>query len=168
MIVHYLADFSNAAVQIPMLDALVKAGYDINIPNAIGWPPIFYSVWHNTAIGVRALTNHGADLTMRDKQGRSILHVTGLFATREVMEVLEERIHDIPGGVDPEGVDSEGRTAMDCLRERLAMLSPEDVDAFGRLVGAARRSWIEGHVVWGRGRRRCGNLGVEGLAKMRT
>jgi len=124
-----------------MLDALVKAGYDINIPNAIGWPPIFYSVWHNTAVGVRALTGYGADLTMRDKQGRSILHIAGLFATREVMEVLGERIQ---GGVDPEGVDSEGRTAMDCLRERILGLLPEDVDAFGRLVGAVRRIYCLG------------------------
>lgn len=120
-----------------MLKALVGQGYDLDVPNGLGRTPVFMSVWHNTAVGVRALADHGADLTFRDNRGGTLLHMAGQYATRDVFRQLEGRL---PGLVNPSALDNEGKTAMVYFHDRLP-LPREDVDAFESLVWALRVAW---------------------------
>ncbi|KAM7217587.1 Ankyrin repeat-containing domain protein [Rhypophila decipiens] len=136
-VVHNLAGFPNPSAHLPMLEGLVQRGYDINVPNGFGETPILRSVWYNTTVGVKALAAHGADLTVRDNKGKTILHIAAKYATHDVFRELQGRL---PGLVNPRSLDNEGKTAMDYLHDRLP-LPDEDVHAFESLVQAVRIAW---------------------------
>jgi ankyrin repeat protein len=140
---HAISDFEHP-IDVALAGTLTAAGVDVNSLDLAGWSPIFFSVRLSTPVGVRTFSDLGADPTIIDKAGRSILHLAAQHSNRETIEALEGRL----GGVDPDLVDQEGMTAMDYLRDRklqapkqkdLQELIYDAAQAFERLMADVRR-----------------------------
>ncbi len=57
--------------QIPVAQALLDAGAEINCTDACGATPLMHAAWFGSLIGVQWLIQHGATVGARDKAGRT-------------------------------------------------------------------------------------------------
>jgi hypothetical protein len=80
----------------------------INDGEVDGWTPLFWSRVHNFKDDsfLQLLLDHGADINVQEKRGRTPLHVASGFGALEVVRLLLEH------GADVEQKDNEGKTAL--------------------------------------------------------
>lgn len=82
------------------VELLLAAGANINIRNNIGLPPIFWSV--SNILVAKILIDSGADLSIRNSKGQTILHQAVDMPSLVLAYLLLE------AGADPNAVDDEG------------------------------------------------------------
>ncbi|KAL2203308.1 ankyrin [Sarocladium strictum] len=120
-LLHMLATFMPTAVQKCFRD-LVARGLDINERNDLGETPLFNLArrsskdeqsqrWNKkkggTEVGAVAMFRElGADFTVKDNEGRGLLHVAAMMNIERFKELLAE-------GLDPLEEDNIGQTAID-------------------------------------------------------
>ena len=106
----------------------IARGVSVHARNKAGCTPLIQaaSVLNSTslsALGMRLLLSHGADLNAQDDNGDSALHH---LAKRKALTVLQELLdNDDVGHLDPHLLNSEGHTAVDCATIQLAQSADE-------------------------------------------
>jgi ankyrin repeat protein len=120
---------------------LIDHGVDIDAADRHGDNIIFETIYcHHTAFLEMILEHtHRLDWKHRNVRGRTVLHVVALFADLPALEALAMRVHSLPPGLDCDLVDSQGRTARECLESRTDVT--EDIrEAFEALLTKCRGS----------------------------
>ena len=72
-----------------ILKALLDAGADPNIPNALGKTPIFESVYHNRIGSTWLLLMYGADPSIQDEYGYTPMYYAEFHGYTELIELLK-------------------------------------------------------------------------------
>ena len=134
---HCLTPYEREVESTRMCDLMIEYGYDINAVCKRGWSPLFYSLWFDDPIGVKAMLPRGADVGVIDAAGKTMLHMVAEHCSWEVMEALEGWV-DV---VNAEARDEKGMTAEQYFKERMMStvkgsrpVTEKDEVAFGRLL----------------------------------
>ena len=103
---------------LPMLEALLHHGAEIDALNDNGESPLSYSLngYLMADDAAQCLLNAGADYTIIDKLGRTILHQAGLFGTLRSIKILRTAALK---GIDTEIRDQDGNTALEVMQQRV-------------------------------------------------
>jgi len=106
---------------LTLLEFLISEGFD---PNKQKWDN--HTPLHSLFIyqkrpapimieSARILLNAGADLTMKSRCGETVFHVACKSSHTPDPETI---MHLLSAGADPNAIDGDGRTALDCLKDR--------------------------------------------------
>lgn len=112
--------FGRDSVSDMVVEAAIRSGADVNRKNDAGQTPLMLSCTcdFRTMEAVQtALLEAGADVTLRDGQGNTVLHYAACNPSRQDALFMAELILDF-GDPDADTVNSEGKTAMDYAVER--------------------------------------------------
>ena len=125
-----------AAIKSPEIGAfLIDQGADLNNRDSDGDTPLFQALYDGTSSFAEMLLSKGADYTIVNNSGYTVLHVIAAFSNTECARVLERAKLR---GLDPDAKDKKGKTARQYLYER--MTPPEGfVAAFEELLESIRR-----------------------------
>ena len=92
------------------IDVLLSNGANIEARNSLGLTPLFEAVKHNDLIGVKTLIAHGADVTAKDKHGRTVLHyIARRGYSNKILEMIDSLIK---AGANINEPDNEGATPL--------------------------------------------------------
>lgn len=111
-----------------VVDALLRAGADVDAPNRSGGTPLMTAIAfnHEDTIIVKRMLEAGADVNAQDKRGMTALMVAARYSRKEAVALL------LAHGADPSIRDNEGRNAASMTRD-------SDVELNRLLNEAARR-----------------------------
>ncbi|KAH8890714.1 ankyrin [Thozetella sp. PMI_491] len=154
---HSLVPFRDEIVDGHIVDLLIDAGFRLDALSYRKWSPAMSTLRFSDPVGLRFFISRGADLSMTDADGKSVLHLAALYSGRDVMRILTGNL----SAVDLNLIDADGKTAMDYWRERCAtgrtatqgdeLISEDDLDAFEALIESileVYRDDLEGEVVF--------------------
>ena len=103
-----------------VVEAAISLGADVNRKNNAGQTPLMLSCTGDfrTMEEVQtALLEAGADVTLRDVEGNTVLHYAAHYASRTDASAMTELILDF-GEPDANAVNLAGKTAMDYAMEQ--------------------------------------------------
>ena len=120
------------------VQALLRRSADLNPQDNAGWSPLHVCVERNQDVMAAFLIEHGADITLLTKDGRSVLHFAAEFGNMKTLQMLSCRSLR---GIDPQTKSADGFTAQQITVRRLLAAEAagsglgEDWDqAFERLI----------------------------------
>lgn len=96
---------------IPAIKRLLRRGASINHPDSFGRYPITYSFRHDDQRSkelFETLVAHGADLTVTDTTGSTLLHFAAEGRNLHLVDVLLDR------GLDSNAINARGETPLSC------------------------------------------------------
>ena len=96
---------------------LIERGVSLNNRDNDGDTPLFQAVHDGNSSFAKMLLSKGADYTITDNFGFTILHMTAMFGDSNCAQVLEQvKLR----GVDPDAKDNNGKAARQYLHQRVA------------------------------------------------
>jgi ankyrin repeat protein len=109
---------------------LIERGFDLNNRDWYGNTCLFEAIYMNSHNCIQLFLDSGADYTIVNDLGRTILHATALYGdTRTANILITSRLRNL----DPESLDNNGRTPLEYLAVRQVV--PEGFhEAFEKLV----------------------------------
>lgn len=114
--------------------SLLEHGADMNEKDDYGDSPLFLSVLGRAAATTQYFLRQGADYTVTNKSGKTILHYAAEFGTPEVLAALTA--FDL-SELDIHAKDKEGKTANDVFEKSKTLRTRDVADAFYDLIGMA-------------------------------
>lgn len=103
-----------------VVEEAIRLGADVNRKNDFGQTPLMLSCtgdFHTMEAVQTALLEAGADVTMRDAQGSTVLHYAAYYGSRADAAAMTELMLDF-GEPDANAVNMAGKTAMDYAVEQ--------------------------------------------------
>lgn len=94
------------AVSCEVVDALARAGADLESRDYSGWAPLHQAARRGRSGAVEALLNFGVAVDARDAKGRTPLHKAALRGYEEIVKIL------LKHGADPSAIDEDGNTPL--------------------------------------------------------
>ena len=73
---------------LQIVEALVKAGIDVDTGNKSNGTPIFFAVLHGCEHLVEYLIENHADLMIKDNDDNTLLHIASKLGYNKVIEIL--------------------------------------------------------------------------------
>lgn len=105
-----------------IVDLLISAGADTEIPNVNGGTPLINAIGNPYSLGMfKRLHQLGANMNARDASGMTILHRIALRGEKDFISYLS----DIEITIDTSIQDHTGRTALQILQDRRRGYTPE-------------------------------------------
>ena len=99
---------STPAIQLPLVELLIRAGANVNDPGAKGMTPLMHAAMHDGAEAVTMLLAAGADVSAKDKAGWTAL----LHATRSKRGYVKPVERLIAAGADVNAAHNYGGTPL--------------------------------------------------------
>ena len=122
--------------RVEIIEFLIEKGAALNGRDNDGDTPLFQALFDHKAIFVDVLLSKGADHTIIDNTGSTILHITARYSNTECACVLEQANLR---GVDAEAKDKKSKTALQYVNERIS--PPEGfISVFHKLLERVRRA----------------------------
>jgi len=76
--------------EIKLIDALIKAGAEINVAETVGkWTPLMMATFQNNPEAVRTLLENGAEKNPKNSNGRTALDSAKYFQKNDIIPILE-------------------------------------------------------------------------------
>jgi len=99
--------------RVPMIDALVKSGADLELKDKDGWSALMWAAWSGMPQVTQVLLGLGANVTDVDRQGNSALMLAASRGNAAVVKLLLDK------GADKMRAGPGGRKAVDFAQEGL-------------------------------------------------
>ena len=113
-----------------VLEALLDQGAGIDTADLKRYSPLANAIFHSSLRSTKLLLQRGADFTIVNHTGNTILHIAAHHSNLATLQVLVEASLT---GIDPNAINDDGKTAMQLAEERLSK-EPGFIDLFHALI----------------------------------